>query len=210
MKSQPISTPEQPIFPGRFIQYIKNHISDYLFLFLISGGLVGLDQWTKNLVRTNLTPGTDWLPQGWSWLEPYARIRYWYNSGAAFGIFKDGNLVFTILAFIVTLLIIYYFPRTEKKDYWLRVAMALQMAGAVGNLVDRLMFAHVTDFISVGSFAIFNVADACISVGVAVLIMGVWLKDRAEKKLANANALEDQKGIDPLDPKDGANEGLGG
>ena len=134
------------------------------------GLLLALDQWTKALVRSNIPLGTDWLPDGLAWLEPYARIRHWYNSGAAFGIFQNGNLVFTILAIIVILLIFYYFPRTQRNDWWLRVAMAMQFAGAAGNLIDRLFFAHVTDFISVGNFAIFNVADASISVGVAVLL----------------------------------------
>ncbi len=164
--------------------FIKVHILDYLILILIGGVIIGLDQWTKALVRMNIPLGTDWLPQGLTWLMPYARIRYWYNSGAAFGLFQNGNLVFTILAIIVVIVIIYYFPRTERNDWWLRVAMILQFAGAGGNLIDRLLFAHVTDFISVGSFAIFNVADASISVGVAVLLLGVWIKERAEKKQA--------------------------
>jgi signal peptidase II len=60
----------------------------------------------------------------------------------------------------------------------------MQFAGAVGNLIDRIIFKHVTDFISVGTFAVFNVADSSISVGVAVLILGVWLKEQADKKKA--------------------------
>jgi signal peptidase II len=162
--------------------FLKDHRFDYLVLFIIGGSIIGIDQWTKALVRARIPLGTDWLPEGLVWLEPYARIRHWYNSGAAFGIFQNGNLVFTILAIIVILLILYYFPRTERNDWWLRVAMAMQFAGAAGNLIDRLAFAHVTDFISVGSFAVFNMADASISVGVAVLLLGVWLKERAEKK----------------------------
>ena len=121
---------------------------------------------------------------------PYARIRYWYNSGAAFGIFQNGNLVFKILAIIVACAILYYLPRTSRKDWWLRLALALQFSGAIGNLVDRLMFGHVTDFISVGTFAIFNIADASISVGVAVLVLGVWLTERADKRLAAAKVAE--------------------
>jgi len=152
---------------------------------LLSGAaIIGLDQWTKALVRAKIPLGTDWLPNGLTWLLPYARIRHWYNSGAAFGIFQNGNLVFTILAIIVILLIIFYFPRTQRNDWWLRIAMILQFSGATGNLIDRLFFAQVTDFLSVGRFAIFNVADASISTGVAVLILGVWLKERAEKKHA--------------------------
>src|SRR3989304_2963439 len=98
---------------------LKNHILDYLFLLLTGGVIIGLDQWTKALVRANIPLGTDWLPQALMWLMPYARIRHWHNSGAAFGIFQNGNLVFTILAIIVILLILYYFPRTERNDWWL-------------------------------------------------------------------------------------------
>jgi signal peptidase II len=148
-----------------------------------------LDQWTKALVRAKIPLGTDWLPDSLSWLLPYARIRHWYNTGAAFGIFQNGNLVFTILAIIVIILILYYFPRTQRNDWWLRIAMILQFSGAAGNLIDRLLFAHVTDFLSVGRFAIFNVADASISVGVAVLVLGVWIKERAEKKQAQSDTV---------------------
>jgi signal peptidase II len=176
------------------VNFIKEHWSDYLFLFIVAGAIDGIDQWTKTLVRNNVPLGTDWLPNGLAWLEPYARIRYWYNSGAAFGIFQNGNIVFTILAFLVILLIIYYFPRTERVDWWLRVAMILQLAGAAGNLIDRLARGHVTDFISVGNFAIFNVADASISVGVVVLLLGVWLKERTEKKKATMASQEVDEG----------------
>ena len=175
--------------PVKVINFVKEHRFDYLILFSIGAGIIGLDQWTKVLVRANVPLGTDWLPAGLAWLMPYARIRHWYNTGAAFGIFQNGNLVFTVLAIIVILLIIYYFPRTERNDWWLRVAMSMQFAGAAGNLIDRLIFAHVTDFISVGSFAIFNVADASISVGVAVLLLGVWLNERAEKRRTAMAAL---------------------
>jgi signal peptidase II len=170
--------------PVNLFIYLRNHFMDYLLLLLGGSAIIGLDQWTKALVRAKIPLGTDWLPNGLSWLMPYARIRHWYNTGAAFGIFQNGNLVFTILAIVVILLILYYFPRTQRNDWWLRIAMILQFSGAAGNLIDRLMFAHVTDFLSVGRFAIFNVADASISVGVAVLILGVWLKERADKKQA--------------------------
>ncbi len=174
------------LHPGNIGNFIKIHLFDYLFLFSIGGLLIGLDQWTKALVRSDIPLGSDWLPAGFGWLMPYIRIRHWYNSGAAFGIFQNGNLIFTILAIIVILLIFYYYPRTERSDWWLRVAMAMQFAGAAGNLIDRLRFEHVTDFISVGNFAIFNLADASISTGVAVLLVGVWLKERQEKNRAGA------------------------
>ena len=183
-----MDAPQPAVHPKRFTldtlgNFIQDTWRDYLVLFLIAAIIVGFDQWTKALVRTHVPLAGDWLPSWLAWLMPYARIRYWYNSGAAFGFFKNGNTVFSTLAVLVDLFIIYYFPRVPRQDWWLRLAMAMQFAGATGNLVDRLFFRHVTDFISVGNFAIFNIADASISVGVAVLIVGIWLKERADKKM---------------------------
>ena len=161
-------------------------VKDYLFLFVVAGSLIALDQWTKWLVRQNIEFGAQWLPQGMEWLSPYARIVHWYNSGAAFGMFQNGNLVFTTLAILVIGAILYYYPQVEAVDWTLKIAMCLQLAGASGNLIDRLMRGKVTDFISVGTFPVLNLADASISIGVAVLLLGVWMKDRSEKKAAAA------------------------
>jgi signal peptidase II len=171
---------------------LNSKVKDYLVLFDVAGVVVALDQWTKWLVRENIEFGGMWLPDSLAWLTPYARIVHWYNSGAAFGMFQNGNLVFTILAFIVIGAIIYYFPQVESDDWTLKVAMGLQLAGASGNLIDRLMRGKVTDFISVGVFPVFNIADASISIGVAVLLLGVWLRERQEKikKAAEENHLE--------------------
>jgi signal peptidase II len=114
-------------------------------------------------------------------LEPYARIVHWKNTGAAFGIFQGFGDVFTVLAFVVAGAILYYFPQVPREDWVLRLAMGLQFSGAVGNLIDRLTIGWVTDFVSVGRFPVFNVADACISIGTAILVLGVWIKDRQQK-----------------------------
>jgi len=163
---------------------LNQKVKDYLVLIGVAGFVIALDQWTKWLVRENIEFGAQWLPAGMEWLSPYARIVHWYNSGAAFGMFQNGNLVFTTLAILVILAIIYYYPQVEVEDWTLKLAMGLQLAGAGGNLVDRLLMGKVTDFISVGSFPVFNVADASISVGVVVLLLGVWFKEQQEKKKA--------------------------
>ena len=167
---------------------MKNVIQKYWAIALIAAVIVALDQWTKWLVRTNIPAGASWLPDSLQWLSPYARIVHWYNTGAAFGIFQGGGMVFTVLAFIVIGAILFYFPQVDKSDWTLRLAMSMQLGGAIGNLTDRLTMGHVTDFISIGSFAVFNVADASISVGAAVLLFGVWMMERAEKK--NKQAVE--------------------
>jgi signal peptidase II len=163
---------------------LKRNFSTYFPLVLFASLIVALDQWTKWLVRTNIPFGDSWLPTGWDWLMPYARIVNWYNTGAAFGIFQNGNTVFMVLAIIVIIVIFYYYPLVERADWFLRLAMGMQMAGAAGNLVDRFMVGKVTDFISVGTFPVWNVADASITVGVCVLLLGVWLKEREEKRKA--------------------------
>jgi signal peptidase II len=168
---------------------LKRWVRIYWSLFVIGGAVVALDQWTKSLVRNNLKLTETWLPDWLNWLSPYARIVHWYNTGAAFGMFQDANKVFIVLAFIVAGLIIYYYPQVEADDWWLHTAMSLQWGGAVGNLVDRLLRdGKVTDFISVGTFPVFNVADSSITIGTIVLLLGVWLSERAAAKQAQAES----------------------
>jgi len=175
---------------------VKRFFEKYTFLLLIAGSIVALDQWTKNLVRTNLAIGDTWLPESLLWLSPYARIVNWYNTGAAFGMFQNGSTVFAVLAVIVISAIIYYFPQVDKSDWTLRLAMSMQLAGASGNLIDRLTHdGKVTDFISVGSFAVFNVADASISVGTVVLLLGVYIQERvAQRKTASEDVATEKVG----------------
>ncbi len=158
-------------------------IRTYWFLFFVAGLVVALDQWTKSIVRQNLMLGETWLPQGWEALYPYARILHTYNTGAAFGMFQDGWMVFAVLAFVVIALIIFYYPSVAQRDWWMRLAMGMQMGGAAGNLIDRLTNeGKVTDYISVGRFPVFNVADASITIGVGVLLLGVWLQEWAHRR----------------------------
>lgn len=168
-------------------------LKNLLWLLGVAAFSVALDQWTKQWVRTNVAYGEQWLPDGLNWLAPYARIVHWYNSGAAFGMFQNGNLVFTILAFVVVGVILYYFPSVDESDWLLKSAMGLQLGGAIGNLIDRLLMQKVTDFISIGNFPVFNIADASISVGVALLLFDIWIKERAEKKalLSSAETVEE-------------------
>ena len=161
---------------------MKNLFKKYWQIVAIAVVIVALDQWTKSLVRANIPLGGTWLPESLQWLHPYARIVHWYNTGAAFGMFKDGSMVFTVLAFIVIGLILYYYPQVEQADWSLRIAMSMQLGGATGNLIDRLTIGHVTDFISIGNFPVFNVADASITIGAAVLFLGILIMEQKERK----------------------------
>jgi signal peptidase II len=171
---------------------VKKYILMYANLLGIAGIVVALDQWTKWLVREHIPFATQWLPESMQWLMPYARLVHWQNSGAAFGMFQGGSVVFTVLAFVVIGLILFYYPKIESGGWMLRLALSLQLAGALGNLISRLTHGgKVTDFISVGTFPVFNIADSAITVGTAILILGVWLSERAEKQ---ARAESDAQG----------------
>ena len=129
-----------------------------------------VDQLTKYLVQTNLAYGAIWSP--WPWLTPYARIIHWTNTGVAFGMFQGMGWIFSIFAVAITVAIIYYFPTVAKEDWAIRVALVLEMAGALGNMIDRIRInGAVLDFISVGNFAVFNVADSAITTGVLSLLI---------------------------------------
>jgi signal peptidase II len=173
---------------------VKNVIQKYWPIATIAALIVVLDQWTKWLVRVNIPDGGIWLPESLGWLSPYARIVHWHNTGAAFGMFQDASMVFTVLAFIVIAAIIYYYPHVENSDWSLRLAMSMQLGGAIGNLIDRLTLGRVTDFISIGTFPVFNIADASISIGAAVLLLGVWLTERSEKREKAKMMASDQTG----------------
>jgi signal peptidase II len=179
---------------------LKKYLADYAFLFSIAGAVVLLDQWTKFLVRTNLAFGEIW-PQG-HWIVFYARIVNWRNTGAAFGMFQNLGIVFAVLAIVVTGAILYYFPKIPKQDWAIRIALSLQLGGAVGNLISRLTQSHVTDgnfierlsqgyvtdFISIDSFAVFNVADASISIGVAILALSLFQREKKQKTVESPPA----------------------
>jgi signal peptidase II len=178
--------------------HIEPHAQDrshrlwsYVLLVAISAGVLFLDQWTKQWVRDNLSFGDGFAPL--AGLAPYLRILHWRNSGAAFGMFQDGGGIFTILAVFVAAMIIYYFPRIGRGDWALRLAMGLQLGGALGNLVDRLQHGYVTDFVSVGSFPVFNVADSAISLGVIILLLDVWLNGEHREEPEPVAALSDEQ-----------------
>ena len=161
---------------------LKKFLKTYWLLFLVAGIIIALDQISKTYIRANFVEGVDmWAP--WPWLVPYARIIYVTNTGVAFGMFKNMGIIFAALAGLVSIAIIYYYPRIPRQDWTLRLALGFQLAGAMGNLIDRILFqGRVTDFISVGDFPVWNVADASITVGVAILLLGIWMQERRQKQ----------------------------
>jgi signal peptidase II len=165
---------------------LKKLLRTYSLLIVTAIVIISLDQYSKYLVRQNLDLWTEtWVP--WDWMLPYVRIVHVQNTGVAFGMFQGFGDIFSIIAIIVALIIVFYFPRVPASDWSLRLAMSLQLSGALGNLIDRLTIGHVTDFVSVGNFPVWNIADASITIGVVVLILGVWITEIEEKKKKVSN-----------------------
>ena len=170
---------------------MEKRLKSYLILFPIAAGIIALDQWTKVLIRNTLKIG-EILPL-WDWLTPYARVVHWKNTGVAFGMFQNNNILFAILVSIIALVIIIYYPQLTEGDWFLRIALSMQLGGAVGNLIDRLTIGHVTDFVSVGNFAVFNVADASVTVGVGIMILGLWVEEKKLRKIKDEEASDSEE-----------------
>ena len=126
-----------------------------------------VDQGVKQLMLNWLEPG---VPQ--PVIGDWFRFYLLFNSGAAFSMGENLTWVFTAIQLAFVLGALWFGPRMCSK--WEALGVAMIAGGALGNLIDRLFrdpgfwFGHVVDYISVGNFAVFNLADAAITVGVVV------------------------------------------
>ncbi len=96
-------------------------------------------------------------------------LNYSANTGIAFGFFKGFNLLFVVLSFIIIGTIFYYYNNIKNSQY----AFDLILAGAFGNLINRIFYGHVIDFIDFKFWPIFNFADVFVVIGVILFIWGM-------------------------------------
>ena len=164
-----------------------------LTFFLIAASIIVLDQLTKWLVRSNLVLGETWPEDS----DSFIRIIHVVNSGAAFGILQGQTpfLIVTSLLGLAAILLYYVYPPMEHGI--IRIALGMQLGGAVGNLIDRVRLGEVTDFIDVGRFPTFNVADSSISTSiVAVLIFFALQEAEAARRHGPATDAGSQPPLD--------------
>ncbi|MFI4968616.1 MAG: signal peptidase II [Lysobacterales bacterium] len=148
---------------------------------LLSLLVIALDQLTKHVALTELQPYAPHavIPGLLNWTLAF-------NTGAAFSFLAgaDGwqRWLFTVLAIGVSLLLGFWLSSTPRRDWRNAMPLALIIGGALGNLIDRLRFGHVTDFIQVyhhdWAFPAFNIADSAISIGAVMLILFGVLSSR--------------------------------
>jgi signal peptidase II len=149
---------------------------------VVTALVVALDQWTKYLVVTNLAPYEAFVP--FPALSKVFTILHLTNTGAAFGLFKSGGVFFIIVAIVVSLVILFYYPSLPDGQWLVRISLGLQMGGALGNLIDRLRVGHVVDFLNFQIWPVFNVADMSIVGGVILLSILLLFEDYRERKSA--------------------------
>ena len=142
-----------------------------------------LDQWTKWLIVKNMVYGE----RIWVW-DPWLAIVSHRNRGAAWGMLEGQMWLFTIVTVVVIIAIIYFYHKEAKGKPILQVGLMLLLGGAIGNFVDRLFRGEVVDFVGVlipvinYQFPIFNVADAALTIAVVILMIGLLVEDKKEKK----------------------------
>ena len=160
-----------------------NHLQDKwrnVVFFLTGLLIVAVDQFSKAWIRTNLFEGQSLLRAG------FFRITHIRNTGSAFGLFPDQSFALTIIAIIGTVaLLVYvlvidrYFPLLDSKLG--RLVLGLVLGGTVGNLIDRLRFGYVIDFIDFSFWPTFNIADSAITIGVIIFAYSFLRLAQAEK-----------------------------
>jgi len=140
----------------------------YFFL-SISSVVILLDQLTKYFVLVS-------QPQ---WSLGFFSLHLIKNTGAGFGILQNNSFLLGIVSFIAALCLLYYYPKipTQKGPQFFS---ALLLGGILGNMLDRIFRNYVIDFIDLGFWPAFNIADSCITIAVIGLVFYYWKNENKE------------------------------
>ncbi len=141
---------------------------------LLALGFLALDQWSKWLVMTRMAQDES-IPL----INNIFYLTYVRNPGAAFGMLPYRTVFFIIVTVLVLVGIVIFFKRIPGGRVLLKTGLALQVGGAVGNLIDRVRFGHVIDFFDFRVWPVFNVADIGIVIGVGILFIELLRSGRA-------------------------------
>ncbi|MFL2759498.1 MAG: signal peptidase II [Dehalococcoidia bacterium] len=144
---------------------------DWIF-YSTSVAIFILDQISKEVIRRQMPLYGSWPEEG------FFRIVHGLNTGSAFGLFAGFTNVLIIASIVGIGVVLYYFQKQEISVVWHRLSIGLIVGGALGNLFDRIKDGAVVDFISVGWWPAFNIADSSISVGMVLLIVILLFGER--------------------------------
>jgi len=150
------------------------------FYVALVAGLVALDQCIKYLVETRL------VLQEMVEVLPFLALYRTYNTGVAFSMFSSfSDTILVVVSLAVIAFILYLASRSTPEQWFARLGFALIIGGAVGNLIDRVVYGHVIDYIyfhtPVWSFAVFNLADVFITIGAIIVLLEEFLGWRRQR-----------------------------
>lgn len=150
---------------------------------ILSVFIVILDQVTKYLLRSSMS-----LHESRTIIENFFNFTYVTNDGMAFGInFPGGLYIFSGVSIIMTIIIFWYLWRERWGSLLLRTALAFILAGAVGNLIDRILYGEVADFLDFSFWGyhwyIFNIADSSVTIGMILFIIYSIFINTSEKSV---------------------------
>lgn len=151
------------------MKHTKKHISCSIMIILI----VAFDQITKYFASLKLADGSVA-----KFIPGVVQFKYAENTGMAFSMLSGARWVFIALTVVVCVGVFYYLFSNRCKSLWLYWSLGVILSGGIGNLIDRIRFGYVVDFIEpiFVNFAIFNIADCAVTCG-AVVLVGYLLYD---------------------------------
>jgi len=163
----------------------------YWVLLVVCFGVLLLDQWTKHLVQERLL-----LHQTVAMIPGFFNLVHVRNTGGAFGIFGGergglGSLLFVVVSLIAIGSILFLFVNLREDEKTLSLSLSLVLSGAIGNLIDRLGYGEVVDFLDFHLFSYhwpaFNIADSAICIGIGLIVLELLIRDKRKPKLQNPN-----------------------
>ncbi|MFQ9064102.1 MAG: signal peptidase II [Eubacterium sp.] len=151
------------------MKHTKKHISCMIMIVLI----IAFDQITKYFASLKLADGSVA-----KFIPGIVQFKYAENTGMAFSMLSGARWVFIALTVVVCVGVFYYLFSNRCKSLWLYWSLGVILSGGIGNLIDRIRFGYVVDFIepTFVNFAIFNIADCAVTCG-AVVLVGYLLYD---------------------------------
>ena len=148
----------------------------------IAALVIIIDQIIKNFANK--------LEQPINLIGNVVKITFLKNYGASFGIFKNQTWLFILFSIIVIAAIIYYYKKIPNEYFtWI----ALIFGGTIGNLIDRLRFAYVIDFMDFTYWPVFNIADVALVLGAGVIIYKILRKKEHKKKIVDKSKKSKKK-----------------
>lgn len=142
---------------------------------LLASAVVLLDQATKALVVGGLGPNAS--TNQVTLLGPALVLRYVENTGAAFGMLRGRGGFLSLAVLVILAGLVVFYRRVAASSPSMSAAVGLIAGGAVGNLIDRARLGYVVDFVAIGPWPTFNLADSAISIGVVLLSYGMLVGD---------------------------------